>query len=240
MSKASGGGKGSCGKSLGESRFFLNILRNLTRGWKLARGPRYYHAMNVRDRIKAFRRVKASDLRPNPMNWRTHPENQRNALRGALAEIGYADALLTRELEDGTLLLLDGHLRAETTPDTVVPVLVTDLDEQEGMKLLATLDPLASMAQADKQKLETESEDLAQMIADLAPVMPRISVTEWVHTRAWKAGGMANTTKEDTLGNRNKHRERLWFSPHCFDVTEHPELLDNESDMEPDMVESDE
>src|SRR4029079_15258456 len=75
--------------------------------------------MHIRDRIKELRRVRAADLRPNPRNWRVHPPAQQDALRYLLAEVGYADALLARELDDGTLLLIDGHLRAETTPDAV-------------------------------------------------------------------------------------------------------------------------
>jgi hypothetical protein len=82
--------------------------------------------MQIKDRIRELRRVRAGDLKPHPKNWRVHPESQRNALRGLLAEIGYADTLLTRELPDGSLQLIDGHLRAETTPDVLVPVLVTD------------------------------------------------------------------------------------------------------------------
>ena len=80
--------------------------------------------MQIRDRIKEFRRVKASQLRPHPKNWRTHPPAQQDALRGVLAEIGYAGALLARELPDGSLELIDGHLRAETTPEAEVPVLI--------------------------------------------------------------------------------------------------------------------
>ena len=87
--------------------------------------------MQIRDRIKELRRVKATELRPNPANWRTHPVAQQDALRGVLAEIGYADALLARETDDGELVLIDGHLRAETTPDVMVPVLVLDVDEAE-------------------------------------------------------------------------------------------------------------
>ena len=34
------------------------------------------------DRIKDFRRVDASDLVPNPKNWRTHNDRQRAAYRG--------------------------------------------------------------------------------------------------------------------------------------------------------------
>src|SRR5262249_54477850 len=36
----------------------------------------------------------------------------------ARAELGYCDAVLARELPDGTLELIDGHLRCSTTPDT--------------------------------------------------------------------------------------------------------------------------
>jgi len=131
--------------------------------------------VNIRDRIKELRRVPASSLRPNPKNWRTHPKEQADALRGTLAEIGFAEALVARELEDGTLELIDGHLRAETVGDTAVPVLVLDVDEAEADKLLATLDPLAAMATVDADALaslvatvETDSEALRQMIDDLS------------------------------------------------------------------------
>ena len=110
--------------------------------------------MQVNSRIKELRYVRASDLLPNPRNWRRHPDGQADALRGALAEIGYADALIAYETDAG-LMLIDGHLRAETTPDMEVPVLVTDLNEDEANKLLATLDPLALMATRDSDRLES-------------------------------------------------------------------------------------
>lgn len=131
--------------------------------------------MQIRDRVKELRRVRAGDLVPNAKNWRLHPKSQQDALRGVLAEVGYADALLARELPDGSLVLIDGHLRAETTPDMVVPVLVIDVNEAEVDKILATLDPLAAMADADGAKLDallrevnTGSEALQQMLDDLA------------------------------------------------------------------------
>ena len=130
--------------------------------------------MQIRDRIKEFRRVRASELIPNPRNWRTHPKKQREALAGILGEIGYADALIARETDAG-LELIDGHLRKETTPDQEVPVLVLDVNEEEANKLLLTLDPLAAMAEAEAVKLkdlvesvETQSEALEKMIADTA------------------------------------------------------------------------
>jgi ParB-like chromosome segregation protein Spo0J len=128
--------------------------------------------MKIRDRIKELRRVKASQLRPHPKNWRTHPSAQQDALRGVLAEIGYAAALLARERSDGSLELIDGHLRAEITPDTEVPVLVLDLDESEAAKLLALHDPLAGMAGSNDDVLaellgEVETEnDAVQALLD--------------------------------------------------------------------------
>ena len=113
----------------------------------------------VRDRIKEFRRVKASELQPNPNNWRIHPQQQRDALRTLLSEIGYADTLLARERADGTLELIDGHLRAEMTPQQEVPVLVLDVDEQEAKQLLATLDPLAGLAESDDEQLQRLLDD---------------------------------------------------------------------------------
>lgn len=137
--------------------------------------------MNIRNRVKELRRVKASELLPNPKNWRTHPKAQQDALRGVLAEVGMADACLARELDDGSLMLIDGHLRAETIGEEVVPVLILDVDEVEADKILATLDPLAAMAVADKIKLsdlassvtatdETLKTMLAGMIQDLQNV----------------------------------------------------------------------
>jgi site-specific DNA-methyltransferase (adenine-specific) len=131
--------------------------------------------MQIRDRVRELRRVRAGDLTPNPKNWRTHPKAQADALRGILAEVGYADALLARELPDGSLILVDGHLRAETTPDQEVPVLVLDINEAEADKLLLSLDPLAALAETNAvaldsllREVDTGSEGLQQMYADMA------------------------------------------------------------------------
>jgi DNA modification methylase len=131
--------------------------------------------MKIRNRIKELRMIKASELMPNPKNWRTHPKQQQDAIKGILAEVGYADALLARELPDGSLMLVDGHLRAESTPDLEVPVLVLDITESEADKLLLSLDPLSAMAGTDSLALDsllrevnTGSEALSQMFADMA------------------------------------------------------------------------
>lgn len=110
--------------------------------------------MNIRNRVKELRHVPASDLRPNPKNWRTHPKAQQDALRGILAEVGMADACLARELDDGSLMLIDGHLRAETIGEETVPVLILDVDEAEADKILATFDTVGEMAGIDAESLD--------------------------------------------------------------------------------------
>lgn len=129
-------------------------------------------AAGFRDRIKELRRVPASSLLPNPKNWRTHPQAQQDALRGILSEIGIADAVLARELPDGSLMLIDGHLRAETVADAKVPVLILDVTEAEADKMLATLDPLAAMAEKD-------SEQLATLLATLKEQNDRLASLVW-------------------------------------------------------------
>lgn len=110
--------------------------------------------MKIRDRIKSLQRVKAGDLLPNPKNWRTHPAAQEDALRGVLAEVGFAGAVLARETPNG-LMLIDGHLRAEVAPDAEIPVLVLDVDESEADFILATHDPLTSMAIGNRDNLDS-------------------------------------------------------------------------------------
>ena len=126
--------------------------------------------MKIRDRIIELRRVKSSELLPNPKNWRTHPEEQANAMRSVLAEIGIAGAAIARETPDG-LMLIDGHLRTECLDD-VVPVLVLDVDEDEADKLLATFDPIAEMA-------GSSSEKLSELLKDLTDKQDTLSAMVW-------------------------------------------------------------
>lgn len=132
--------------------------------------------MNIQDRVKELRRVPASELKPNPRNWRTHPVAQQDALRGVLADVGFADAVVARELADGSLELVDGHLRAETMQDALLPVLIVDLDDAEATKVLLTHDTLANMAGVDQENLASlldeavfESAAVESMLAGLSP-----------------------------------------------------------------------
>ena len=110
-------------------------------------------------------------LTDNPLNWRRHPDKQLSALKDVLAEVGWAGALLYNER---TKRLIDGHARKKVSSGKV-PVLVGSWSEEQELKILATLDPLAAMAEADKgamdallSQVHTESEAVRALLEGLA------------------------------------------------------------------------
>jgi len=132
-------------------------------------------ALQIRDRINRFDRVRCADLLANPLNWRSHSDGQKAAMSGILAEVGMVDALLVREIGDGTYEIVDGHMRAGMMPDQMVPVLVLDVTPEEATKILLTFDPIAGMATANAVNLdallrEVEFSDAAlqALVAELA------------------------------------------------------------------------
>ena len=107
----------------------------------------------VRNRIKELRQVKASELIPNPKNWRHHPDEQQTAMQGILDEVGYADAVVAYETDAG-LMLLNGHLRSDLAQDAEIPVLVLDVNEEEADKILASFDFVSTLATIDEERLQ--------------------------------------------------------------------------------------
>jgi DNA modification methylase len=116
-----------------------------------------------------------AELDENPRNWRTHPEAQVAALTDVIAEVGWAGACLYNER---TGRLIDGHARRKVALDKdipLVPVLVGDWSEAQEKTILATLDPLSALAEADALKLdallrevETGSDAVSALLASLA------------------------------------------------------------------------
>lgn len=128
----------------------------------------------MRNRIQGLRFVRADALIANEKNWRTHPKRQQDVLKGLIEEVGFADAVIARELQDGTLRLIDGHLRTETAGSQEIPVIVVDVNDEEEAKLLATFDPLSEMAGTNADALmtllegvETDSKHISEMLSKL-------------------------------------------------------------------------
>ena len=172
-------------------------------------------AAAIRNRVKELRMVRAAELVPNEKNWRRHPPEQAAALKGLLDEIGYADALIARELPDGKLKLIDGHLRRETTPDATVPVLVLDLTEEEADKLLLTLDPLAAMATANQAAVEKLLETVRTDSKAVEALLERVAGES-----AWQA-----VNEQAEAGEQSQLRESFNILVECADEAQQAELL---------------
>lgn len=194
--------------------------------------------MQIKDRIKEFKRIKASDLIHDPKNWRIHPQEQKDALKSVLEKVGFADAVLVRETPKG-LMLVDGHLRAEMTEDTVIPVLVLDVTEEEAEIILATHDPITQMALTDESKyadllasaarhMEEDEERCTQVLHDLAtqadievpefelPIGPNPSpIAEVDHSKTPSLAERFAVPPFSTLDARQgywQNRKRAWLS----------------------------
>ena len=105
------------------------------------------------NRIVRHADVAPADLVPNPRNWRTHPNEQQRALGGALSEVGWVAEVLVNQT---TGHVVDGHLRIELAlarKEPTVPVTYVELTVDEERIVLATLDPLAAMADAETEAL---------------------------------------------------------------------------------------
>ena len=129
----------------------------------------------IRNRIVDHVTVRAGDLVPHPLNFRRHPQEQRDALAASLQEVGFARSLLGYRLADGRIQIIDGHLRAEHDPEAQVTVELVDVSEEEARKLLLTLDPLAALAETDTRAaaelarlVQTDSEALEGLWLGLA------------------------------------------------------------------------
>ena len=80
--------------------------------------------VEIRDRIRELRRVKASTLIPHPQNPRRHPHYQRSAMRGVLEEI-----------------IADGVAQGEFRDVDVAVAATTLMAALEGLALQAMVDP---------------------------------------------------------------------------------------------------
>jgi len=116
-------------------------------------------ATNWRNRIVGHGEEDAAKLLPNPKNWRIHGAQQQKALGAVLDEVGWVQDVIVNKR---TGHMIDGHLRVALamSKGERVPVLYVDLSLEEEKLILATIDPLGTMAVSDTEKLNALLEEL--------------------------------------------------------------------------------
>ena len=108
----------------------------------------------LNNRIIGHGEEAVDQLLANPLNFRLHPDNQQQALAGAIDDIGFIRSVTVNQR---TGRVVDGHLRVTLAARSGVeslPVEYVDLSEAEEAQALLSLDPIAAMAASDKAKLE--------------------------------------------------------------------------------------
>lgn len=170
--------------------------------------------MDFKDRIVELRRVPASELVENPKNWRRHGEDQRRGLRSLVEKIGFAGAELVRIMDDGRLMLIDGHLRKDEYKKQSLPVLVTDLSEAEADLLLATFDPIGALATTDDEALELLLSEVNATFDDLGDLLADVHGDEYIELPEVAEDAGAQIDKADELLQKwQVERGQLWVIP---------------------------
>jgi hypothetical protein len=127
---------------------------------------------SVKDLVTRFERIDPKKIRPHPHNPRVHLETQRKALQAMLEKYGIVDAIVVRK--DGNHYeLINGHLRHEEIRQKI-PALVIDATREEAAKLLATYDPISTLATINKNALDKLIKSYGEVDPRLAPVMDRL------------------------------------------------------------------
>ena len=166
--------------------------------------------MTWQNRIVSYGEESPKDIRENPLNWRLHPQHQRQALTGLLDEVGWVDVVIINKTSG---LLVDGHLRVEAAlarGEATIPVAYVELTGQEEKKVLATLDAISPLVDANNQRLEsllasvqTQSDHLTMLLEDLQP-------EETVTVKEAREKLQREVKKKETA--------RFMFGPYKFDV----------------------
>lgn len=115
----------------------------------------------LRSRIVGEDEVAPDQLLANPLNWRTHPKQQIDALEGLLREVGWVQRVIVNRR---TGHVVDGHARVSLAlrrDEKTVPVVYVDLSEPEEKLVLAALDPIGGLAGADAQILDSLLRDVS-------------------------------------------------------------------------------
>lgn len=140
-----------------------------------------------RSRIVGSGEADPSTLVSNPLNFRTHPVRQLEALRGSLDSVGWVQQVIVNQ-RSGSHVVLDGHARIEEAirrGESLVPVLYVDLSPEEQAQIVATLDPIAAMAGQDDEILRTllasitvDDAGLLALVDSLVPPVPKAGLTD--------------------------------------------------------------
>lgn len=131
--------------------------------------------MKWKNRIIETGIANPAELIANPVNFRKHPKKQQEALSGSLDALGWIQNVIVNKR---TGRIIDGHLRVDQAiahGELAVPVQWVDLSEEEEGQALLSLDPIAAMAETNKQTMTDILKSINETQDALAPYLEDIA-----------------------------------------------------------------
>ena len=106
-----------------------------------------------RNRIIGYGTKPADQFQANALNYRKHPQRQRDAVQASLRELGWIGVVVENQRTGN---LVDGHERVwqALQHNEDVPYIEVDLSEEEERLALAVFDPITNMAETDAAILD--------------------------------------------------------------------------------------
>lgn len=138
-----------------------------------------------KNRIIGYGEKKASEFKFNPLNWKTHPTIQREALNSILTKIGWVTGVIENSVTGN---LVDGHARVaealNNTPDEIIPFTTVELTEAEEKEILILLDPIGLLAETDLSLFKELSDLVNIQESALLEVLAEIKIPQGIETIA--------------------------------------------------------
>lgn len=126
------------------------------------------------NRIIGYGTKPADQFMPNDLNYRKHPQRQRDAVQASLRELGWIGVVIENRQ---TGMLIDGHERVwqALANNEDVPYIEVDLSPEQERLALAIFDPITYMAETDAEILDALLRDvntgeaaLQELLAEMA------------------------------------------------------------------------
>jgi DNA modification methylase len=159
-----------------------------------------------KNRIIGYATKPADQFTANPLNFRKHPQRQREAVNASLRELGWISTVV-ENVTTGNVI--DGHERIwqALQRNEDVPYLQVELSEAEERLALAVFDPITNMAETDAQVLDDLLRDVNTGEAALQALLAELA------TDAGLYGDKTTGDTEPEIDRAEELREKWGTAP---------------------------
>jgi len=151
------------------------------------------------NRITGYGTKPADQFQANALNYRKHPQRQRDAMQASLRELGWIGVVVENTVTGN---LIDGHERVwqALANNEDVPYIQVELSEAEEKLALAIFDPIGAMAETDSAILDELLRDVNTGEAALQELLAELAEDAGLYGDATKERTASMGTLDDVDG----------------------------------------